>query len=254
MRAWLPHNRPAILMTGFRGDDNDSDGGSAVNRVAVWILGTVSGILLVFGAMIVSAHGGYGASSSCATYGPSLQPCTPTLQYITLLNPLGGGALSSAGLMLLLLAILIGLPAWIASPILAQRRGSSARTAILIVSIIASAFVIVSLVVPSLSSPALSTPATCLGSGGAGQPCVYGGPAKVVALLGIGFAPLLASLLMGMPAWVMALTETTRRKRWGWFVAVLFFSPIAAMLYGFFGIQSHASEAPPAPTLAASGA
>ena len=224
-----------------------------MNRVAIWIFGTVSGILLVFGVMIVSAHGGYGASSSCGSDGPNPQPCTPTLQYITL-NPLGGGGFFSAGLMVLLLAILIGLPAWIASPILAQRRSSSARTAILIVSIIASALVIVSLAVPLFSSPALSTPATCLGSSGAGQPCIYGAAAKLVAVLGIGLGPLVASLFMGMPAWVMALTETSRRKRWGWFVAVLFFSPIAAMLYGFFGARSHPSDAPHAPTLAAAGA
>lgn len=225
-----------------------------MNRVAVWILGTISGVMLLFGIMMVSVHGGYGASASCGSNGPDPQPCTPTLQQIIILNPLGGGGLFSAGLVILLLAILIGLPAWIASPILAQWRGSSARTAILIVSIIASAFVIVSLVAPLLTTPALSTPAACLGSGGAGQPCVYGAPAKLVAVLGIGFAPLLASLLMGMPAWVMALTETTYYKRWGWFAAVLLFSPIAAMLYGFFGASPHAPTAPPAPALAASGA
>jgi len=35
----------------------------------------------------------------------------------------------------------------------------------------------------------------------------------------------------------MALTETTRRKLWGWFIVVLLVSPIGAMLYGFLGAQ-----------------
>src|SRR5258708_39723085 len=156
--------------------------------------------------------------------------------------------------MLVLLAILIGLPAWIGGPILAQRRGASSRTAILIVAIIASALGIVGLVAVVLISPALATPETCISSTGPGFPCFSGGQAKLVALLGIGFGPLLASLLMGMPAWVMALTETTRRKHWGWFVVVLLFSPIAAMLYGFLGAQPHPPAGSPASTLAAAHA
>ncbi len=219
-----------------------------MNRVAVWILGAISGIMLFFGLVMISGVG-IGSNSDCTSYGTNPPPCTPILQQITIAYPLGGGALT-----FLLLAILIGLPAWIASPILAQRRGSSARTVILIVSIIASAFMVVSLITPFVSSPALTSPQTCLALAGPSQTCYYGDQAKLAALIGIGIAPLLASLLLGLPAYVMALTETARRKRWGWFAAVLVFSPIAAMLYGFFGAQPHLPVAPPAPTLAASGA
>lgn len=241
-------------MAGFREDAEDSKGGCTVNRDAVWMLGTVSGAMLLCGTMLAGAPGGYDVSVGCVSYGPDPQPCSfYRLQHITIANPLEGGTLFSAGLMVLLLAILFGLPAWIASPILALRRGSSARAAILVVSIIASAFVIVRLVAILLSSPALSTPATCLGSSDAGQSCFYGILAKLVALLGIGFAPLVVSLFLCVPAWVMALTKTIRRKRWGWFVAVLFLSPIAAMLYGFFGAQSQPSVASPAQTLVAAG-
>lgn len=134
------------------------------------------------------------------------------------------------------------------------RPGASSRTAILIVSILASALGIVGLVAVLLISPALATPETCIGSTGPGSPCFYGGPAKLVALLGIGFGPLLASLLLGMPAWVMALTETTRRKLWGWFVVVLLVSPIGAILYGFLGARPHPPAGSPASTLAASHA
>lgn len=227
-----------------------------MNRVVVWILGIISGILLLFGALMTSLGGAYGASSGCATEGLAPQPCTPVLQQITLEGPLSSGGAFSGGLLFVLLAVLIGLPAWIGSPILAQRRGSSSRTAILIVAIIASALVIVSLLVPILSSPALATPETCLGSGGPGasQICFYGDQAKLVALLGIGLPPIFTALFVGMPAWVMALTETAIRKRWGWFVAVLFLSPIAAMIYGFVGAQPRPTAAPPAPVAAISGA
>ncbi|MGO8950097.1 MAG: hypothetical protein ACLQUY_21060 [Ktedonobacterales bacterium] len=222
-----------------------------MNRVAVWILGSISGIILFFGIFSFSVFG-YGATSGCTSYGDNPPPCTPTLQQVVIGNPLAGSPGFSSGLMIVLLAILIGLPAWIGGTILAQRRGSSSRTAILIVSVLASALGIVSLVSVFLTTPALATPETCINSTSPGSPCFYGGPAKLVALLGIGFAPLLASLLIGMPAWVMALTETTRRKQWGWFVAVLLVSPIGAMLYGFLGAQPHPPVIPPAAsTLAA---
>lgn len=214
-----------------------------MNRVAVWILGTVSGFILFLGLSSFSLFGfGYGASSSCVSYGSNPPPCTPTLQQVLVKNPVADGPLFAYGLMIVLLAILIGLPAWVGGPILAQRRGSSSRTAILIISVIASALGIVGLVAVLLTTPALATPETCIGSTGPGFPCFYGGQAKLVALLGIGFGHLLASLLIGMPAWVMALTETTRRRLWGWFAVVLLFSPIAAMLYGFLG-----AGAPPDP-------
>jgi hypothetical protein len=225
-----------------------------VNRVAVWILGTISGIILLFGIFVTSSAFGYGASSSCVSYGNNPAPCTPTLQQVIVENPLAFGSRTSAGLVIILLAVLIGLPAWIGGTILAQRRGSSSRTAILVISIIASALGIVVLVAVFLTSPALSTPETCIGSTGSGFPCFYGDQAKLIAVLGIGFGSVLASLLLGMPAWVMALTETSSSRRWGWFVAVLFFSPIASMLYGFFGAPSRPPVAPSMPTIAASEA
>ena len=110
----------------------------------MWILGTISGIILFYGISFVGVFGsGYGTSSGCVSYGGNPSPCTPTLQQVTI-NPLAGSARFFLGFIipLLLLAILIGLPAWIGGPILAQRRGSSSRTAILVVSIIASALAV----------------------------------------------------------------------------------------------------------------
>ncbi len=224
-----------------------------MNRVVVWVLGVISGVLLVYSVLTLSGSG-YGMTSGCVSYGSNPAPCTPTMQTLTVGSPFSLNPMDSAGLAVLLLAILIGLPAWIGSPILARRRGSSSRAAILIVSVIASAFVILSIVSPIVFSPALTSQETCVGSGGFGEPCFTGASATVVALLGIGLKPLIASIALGMPAWVMALTETARQRRWGWFVAVLLFSPFTAMLYGFLGGRSQ----PPAPvaesSLAASGA
>ena len=223
-----------------------------MNRVVVWILGVISGIILFFGivTLFLTAVGGYGVSSSCESTGINPPPCTPVLRQVTVFNSIGNGA-SAAGLLLLLLAILVGLPAWIGSPILARRRGSSSRAAILVVSILASALVIVS-VASTFFSPAFSTPETCIGSANP-QICVYGAQATLLAVLGVGLPTLLVSLLVGMPAWVMALTETSQRRRWGWFIAALLFSPIAAMLYGFFGARREPLTAAPLPTVAASG-
>jgi hypothetical protein len=171
---------------------------------------------------------------------------------------MAGNPLFWVGLVLVLLAVLIGLPAWIGGPILAQRRGSSSRMAILIVALLAIALGIVYLafVAVGLLVPAFATPETCIGSTDFGAPCFSGGWAKLVALLGMGFPPLLYSLLLGMPAWVMALTETTRRKLWGWFVVVLLCSPIGALLYGLrgTGAQPHPTAGSPASPLAASPA
>ena len=223
-----------------------------MNRVVVWILGTISGIILLFG-ILSSSTLGYGVTSGCTSIGSNPAPCTPQLQQVILSNPLEGGSRFWGGLLIVLLALLIGLPAWIGGPILALRRGSSSRTGILIVSVIACAIGIVGVAAAFLTSPALATPETCISS--TAQTCFYGDQAKLVALLGIGFGSVLVSLLIGIPAWVMALTETAGRRSWGWFIAVLCTSPFGALLYSFLGAPpSSPRAAPPAPALSTPGA
>jgi hypothetical protein len=223
-----------------------------VNRVASWILGTISGLLLAFGALSFALLGtGYGMSASCAS--TDGQPCTPVVQqaYVSLPSLSGPG---SFVVIVVLLAILIGLPAWIATPVLAIRRGSSARTAILIVAIIATALLIVSVVVIPLTSEVFRAPQVCINGAAdaeGGQLCFTGATAFWVALLGVAWGPIATSLLIGAPAWVMALTQTARWRQWGWFTAALLLSPIAALLYAFFGAgrppASAAPASPPAP-------
>ena len=214
-----------------------------MNRVATWILGSISGVLLAFGslAFTLAGGGGYGMSESCTG-----QSCTPVLQQATVSLPSLSGPAPFA-LTLLALAFLIGLPAWIATPLLAVRRGSSARTAILIVSVIATALLIVDAVIVPLISPVFSAPEVCLNSAGPGsQNCFTGTQAFWVALVGISWGPLAMALLVGVPAWVMTLTQTARWRQWGWFVAALLFSPVAALLYAFFGAGRPPTTAAPA--------
>jgi hypothetical protein len=162
------------------------------------------------------------------------------------LPSLGGAA--GAALMVVALAILIGLPAWIATPILALRRGSTARTAILVVATLATALLIVSAVSVTLSaSTALSASQVCLNGSGPEPPqtCFTGTQAFWVSVLGIGWGPIALAFTVGAPAWVMTLTQTARQRQWGWFTAALLFSPVAALLYAFFGAGRPPSAATP---------
>lgn len=221
-----------------------------MNRVATWILGSISGLLLAFGALSFTLMGAvYGMSASCAS--TDGQPCTPVLQQAYVSLPTLSGPATFA-LIVLALAILIGLPAWIATPILATRRGSSARTAILIVAIIATALLLVGAVVVPLTSQVFSAPQVCLNGivGPGGQTCFRGVQAFWVALLGVSWGPIATSLVLGMPAWVMTLTQTARWRQWGWFVAALLFSPVAALLYAFLGAGRPPTSAAPARPIA----
>lgn len=95
--------------------------------------------------------------------GSDLQLCTPPFPQFAITVP-AGGPLFSNGFLILLLALLIGLPAWIAGPILAQRWGAFARVALLIVSIPASACAVISLVSLAIRYPVFTASETCFWS------------------------------------------------------------------------------------------
>ena len=200
-----------------------------MNRVAVWILATISGLLLVYGCLLFSfSADGYGAGSGCVNV-EGAPPCTPVLDTVGVSLPPHGPFLVAAG-MFVLAAVIIGLPAWIASPLLAARRGASSKTPILVVSLVATALVAVAVYIV-LTSPALASPKTCVNNAG----CVTGAMAPLVAVLGIGLGPLLTAQLANLPAWVMALVRTSHSRQWRWFVAILLLSPVACAVYGLLG-------------------
>jgi hypothetical protein len=41
--------------------------------------------------------------------------------------------------------------------------------------------------------------------------------------------------LVSLAVWIMGMIMMARIKRWGWFVAILFLSPLATLLYGIMG-------------------
>ena len=228
-----------------------------MNRVAIWILGLISSALLVFGSwMFAGASGGYGFSGagSCAAPGG---PCTEVVQQASVNLPglwmYTGPGRGMLALILITLAVLMGLALWIGEPLLALKRGSSSRTAILILALLTTALLIAS-VVSSLrgAGQVLSAPQVCIGGPGvplySGAPyCYSGAHAYWLGVLGVTWPGITASLLLTTPVWVMTLTLTARLKQWGWFVAVFLFSPIAALLYACFGAGRPATPAGAAP-------
>jgi len=232
-----------------------SAGETVVGRgsvIVVWGAGVVSELLLVYDLLLLNTQTRDMFPNCQIVSGSNVQPCTPPFPQLAITLP-ASGPIFSNGLLVLPLAILIGLPALIAGPILARHWGAFARAALLIVSIPASACVVLSLVSLAIRYPVFAASETCfwnppVPNEPVGDPsCTFGAMAPMMAVFGVAFFPLLASLFLTMPAWVMALTETSYRQRRGWFVAVLYASPIAAMLYGLLGAWSLPASALEAP-------
>ncbi len=163
------------------------------------------------------------------------------------------GPLLLIGLGFLLLAVLIGLPAWIASPVLAARRGASSKPVIIPLAVLSLALLLVSIYF-TIVNDVISSPRTCFGD--RDPVCVIGANAGLLALVGALLTPWLICVAIDSPAWVMALVRTARIHAWGWFVAILLLSPVATLLYGFFGpeLQRPVSrDVPPSPMLPAAG-
>lgn len=71
--------------------------------------------------------------------------------------------------------------------------------------------------------------------------------ARCRPLLSLGLAAavvapcVLLALALGATAWVLGLVMTMQQKQWGWFALILFLTPFATLMYGFFGPQQHHS-------------
>lgn len=225
-----------------------------VSSVMIWGLWLIAELLLGYDVLLINMQSQIGLTGCTVGTGEisQLPSCAPLLPPLTLTVPTGG-PLFSNGLLVLLLAILVGLPAWITGPNLARRWGASARLALLITSAPASVCAAFSVVSLLIRYPVLTATETCfwqpqLPNQPVADPwCTFGGSAQMMAIFSVAFLPLLATCLFTIPAWVMGLTETDRQQRWRWYFAVLFLSPFAATLYGLFGGNSQ----PPAPTPAA---
>jgi hypothetical protein len=219
-------------------DSAPKKGSAAMNRTTVWILGTISAVILAFA--VIGPFGldtGYGIGRACE--GPA---CVPQLVEVTF----SYGPALQAGFGFLLLGILIGLPAWIASPIFAARRGASSKPVILPPAVISAALLLVSIYNAAVNG-VIASPKTCFG-GDSNSNCVTGPYAGWVALLGVIIAPALICAVVNLPGWITALIRTARIRAWGWFAAVLLLPPWTTLLYGFLGPeQPHSPATPPQP-------
>lgn len=234
------------------------------SSVVVWGLALIAEALLIYDILLVNMQiptmFAIEPTAGCVDFSGAFdalgnpQSCAPLLPLPTFTVP-AAGPLFSNGLLVLLLAVLLGLPVWIAGPILARRRGGSAGAALLSSSVPASLFAALCLISLMVRYRALTATETCFWqpyiSGPVADPaCTTGWPAVMLALVSVASLPLLATWFLTVPVWVMALVETSLRRQWRWLVAVLFLSPLAATLYGLFGGSGKGAQHP-APTTAA---
>ena len=220
-----------------------------------WSAGAVSGLALFFGVFSLSLLNFNGGLAYCVFLNQRYV-CGPYALQIVV-EPQPDSLALQFAVPLLALALVVGLPLWISIPLSAERRGRTIRALLMIIALLATALLTVDMIILLSQIGPLSAPqVVCLsdGSGGA-YACYRGGRALLLALAGTGGASLVGALLAGTPAWVIALVQTARWRRWGWFAAVLLFSPIAALLYACFGpsqpMRSAAARSTPAvaPTL-----
>ncbi|HEU0026578.1 MAG TPA: hypothetical protein VFQ25_05630, partial [Ktedonobacterales bacterium] len=171
-----------------------------MNRVASWILGTISALLLIYGVACLSLVSGFtGMGPSCAA--PPVNRCLPgATPDLVIVMPLLYSAPLTFALPLLALALVIGAPVWIATVVRADRRGASAQVAILTVSLLASALLLVDLFILFSEISPFSATQVCLGGATNQAPaCVTGTRGLLVALVGVGWGPLAGAILAGAP-------------------------------------------------------
>jgi hypothetical protein len=210
-------------------------GAQAVNG-ALWIGWIASMALLYLGVIGVSALTPAGHIDDASGAAPYI--FTPMNWANSTLSPT---------LMSLALALLIGLPTWIATITYDSERGSNPQAAILVTGILATGLFVVDLAVAySLAEPLHNT-SVCFNS--AAGPCFSGLWGGLAAIFGFGRLPFVGAIIAGTPAWAMALIQTARWRQWNWFWRVLFLSPFAAATYVLFG-PDKPSQMRPRPTTA----
>lgn len=212
------------------------------------LAGAVAGLALFCAVVSVSLLNGYAGLEPCDPRNPAFSSCAPNLQQLIISSPQDALALRFAP-WLLALALIIGLPVWVATPLRAERRGGSIRTVMLVVALLATGLLMVDCIILYSQMSQADTSRVCLSdASGAPIACFTGALARLVALAGLGAGPLAGALLAGLPAWVMTLVQAARWRRWGWFVVVLLLSPVASLLYASFGPSGPASAARITPT------
>lgn len=214
--------------------------GALAGRGALWSGWIASMALLYIGVIGVSGLAP-GAPNAVTGIAPFIFAPTDWA------NPTWPPALAS-----LALALLIGLPTWIATVNSGSRRRNHPQAGILVTSLLACGLVVVDLAIAYLLAASLPDAPVCFHA--AAGPCFSGPFGALAAIFGFGLMPFLGALLAGTPAWVMGLIQTSRWRQWRWFWAIFFLSPFAAAAYVLFGANNPGRMRPrPATTIQASG-
>ncbi len=53
-----------------------------------------------------------------------------------------------------------------------------------------------------------------------------------------------ATVILLLITWITGLIQTARMKRWGWFVALFFLTPISSLLFGLIGPEDQLETLP----------
>jgi hypothetical protein len=69
--------------------------------------------------------------------------------------------------------------------------------------------------------------------------CAAQGATPILIGIGVGILAGICSLI----AWIGGLIKTAQIGRWGWFVVILLFSPLATLIYGIAGPETRAMAA-----------
>jgi predicted lipid-binding transport protein (Tim44 family) len=107
------------------------------------------------------------------------------------------------------------------------------KRAILILSILAIVVLVVGLV--AFFGAAATAAANCTQTGSAQPQCASGATGAIAGGAALGLLGIIVGLILDFVAWILGLVKTAQIRRWGWFIAVFFLSPLSTLIYGIAG-------------------
>lgn len=107
------------------------------------------------------------------------------------------------------------------------------KRAILILSILAIVLVAVGFF--GFAGAAASAAANCTQTASGQAQCATGSTGGILGGAAVGSLGLLVGALLAFVSWLLGLIKTAQIKRWGWFVAIFFLTPLSSLLYGIMG-------------------
>ena len=107
------------------------------------------------------------------------------------------------------------------------------KRAILILSILAIVVLVVGLV--AFFGAAATAAANCTQTTAGQAQCNNGATGTIAGGAILGVLGLFGGALLAFVTWILGLVKTAQIKRWGWFIAVFFLTPLSTLIYGIAG-------------------